>query len=822
MSVTSIEQGERSGPDQSSCRDTIVAIMHEHTLYDTAAIPLEGDLEGELGVDSVLLRSILVDVEERFDLPEASLTAATFVTVREIIDAVDALSAGPEHQEASLKDAAPSPGQDPRPRAALSSAAGSPAVGSPAVGGDPQTHATRDRASASASAFTPGGEMQVDRASDLDALVVDVFRRQTLYDSELALDVQLEGELGIDSLMLESILDEVERVLGLAKGSIRTGTVGTLREVITAAVTALESAVEQQAPPPATLRRRDGRGAQTRSAPAPRPMASEVPSVSEVPGLQTRPHPCAQTADQLDSLVGQVLEVSATNLDPDRPLRLQGISNAAQSRLQQAVRRALGAREHIELEECDTIEKLRTYLHAAAPHSVQPLGTPVPAPAATGGDQLDRRSMKDFVEQRDRDLMAKVRSFNSFYLARKRDQLYWYGMPSESLSRNRVVVYDETVGRRRELLNFASNNYLGLANDPRVIDAIADGAHRFGATNTGCRIIGGTTALHLELERRLARFKKRPACILYPSGYSANLGVISALVKRHDAVILDKFNHMSIVDGAKLSGGQRRIYKHNDMEDLERVLEHASTSVDGKLIVTDGVFSMHGDLCNLPAICALARSYGAYVLVDDAHSTGVLGARGSGTAEHFDMKGDVDLELGTMSKALGGLGGFVAGEEEVVEYLRFYSNSYVFAATIPAPVAAGLIASIDLLESEPERLERLWVNVRHLAQALESGGFDLGGSQSAILPVVVGDDRTALELGRAVRARGMFCQTVVFPGVSVGDARLRISVTSEHTRDDLDLAAAIITEAAREVGFDPRQREPSHVEEAAIDRRHAC
>ncbi len=221
--------------------------------------------------------------------------------------------------------------------------------------------------------------------------------------------------------------------------------------------------------------------------------------------------------------------------------------------------------------------------------------------------------------------------------------------------------------------------------------------------------------------------------------------------------------------------------------------------------MTDGVFSMHGDIVDLPPrLVKLANHYGgARVLVDDAHSTGVLGKTGSGTSEHFNMKGEVDLELGTMSKALSGLGGFVCGDADVIEYLRFYSHSYVFAATIPAHVAAGVIASIDIMLQEPERLEKLWDNIYYFRTKLLQVGFNLEHSDSAIIPIVVGDDQVTLAFGRAVRARNMFCQTVVFPGgVSVGDARLRISITSEHTRDDLDQAFEILVESAQEVGVE--------------------
>ncbi|MGH3417678.1 MAG: aminotransferase class I/II-fold pyridoxal phosphate-dependent enzyme, partial [Actinocrinis sp.] len=220
----------------------------------------------------------------------------------------------------------------------------------------------------------------------------------------------------------------------------------------------------------------------------------------------------------------------------------------------------------------------------------------------------------------------------------------------------------------------------------------------------------------------------------------------------------------------------------------------------GTLVVTDGVFSMHGDICELPEIVRLAKHYGARVLVDDAHATGVLGEHGTGTAEHFGLKGQVDLELGTMSKALAGMGGFVVGDEDVIEYLRYYADSYVFAATIPAGVAAGLIAAIDVMESEPQRISSLWSNIRLLRSTLREAGLDLEDTNSAILPIVIGDERTTMEMGRAVRDRGLFCQTVVFPGVPLGQGRLRVSVTSEHTVEDLLQAAEIFVDAARETG----------------------
>lgn len=645
----------------------VVEIVASRTLYDESYLLPESHFEGELGIDSVILESILTTVKDRFGL-RADLRADVS-TIRELADAV----------EAAVADAprAPSPVRTPsRP------APEAPAEPAPA-----------------------GGDTLLDA-------IVEVTMRHTLYQRhQLDLDAEFEGELGIDSVVLSSIVADVGQQLGIDGGMPTTIAAPTLRALV------------------------DELRPYHRPAPA-------------------RP---------------------ARDAEREREARE---AREREAREREARRRREREREEERRREAETAHRRPAF----------------------GGDDWDDRSMKDFMEQRDPDLFAKARGFAAYRAQRERDQLYWYGMPLHSRCENRAIIYDELTGRKREFLMFASNNYLGLANHPKVIEAICDATSTYGATNTGCRIIGGTNHLHKELERRLAAFKQRPACIVFPGGYSANLGCISGLVKSYDAVIADKLNHMSIVDGARLSGAVRKIYRHNDMADLERVLDRCGDQVMGKLIVTDGVFSMHGDICDLPEINRLAKEYGARVLVDDAHATGVLGARGTGTAEHFGLKGEVDLELGTMSKTLAGMGGFVVGEEEVIDYLRFYANSYVFAATIPAGLAAGLIASIDVMEAEPERVRKLWSNIRFLRSQLRDAGFDLENTESAILPIVIGDERKTMEMGRAVRARGLFCQTVVFPGVPLGDARLRVSVTSEHTIEDLEEAAGIFVDAARETG----------------------
>ncbi|AXG81396.1 aminotransferase class I/II-fold pyridoxal phosphate-dependent enzyme [Streptomyces paludis] len=639
--------------------------------------------------------------------------------------------------------------------------------------------------------------------------VVDIIASRTLYhESYLLPDSHFEAELGIDSVILESILASVREKFSLV-APLPSG-LTTIDDLVRAVEHAADRDLASDAATPAVS------APPVPSAPSPSERDAallETVVTTTMRHTQYQRGQLAPGADFESELGIDSVVLASIVADAARELGLPPslAATVTASTLHELVEALRPHYEDTRYENTpyeDTHDDgTRPVDQAPAGHRTSPAGA---VPGEPGAEDMstawDGRSMKDFVEERDGDLFAKTRGFGRYLRRRKAERLYWYGMPLHSRSSNRAVIFDELEGREREFLMFASNNYLGLANHPKVIEAICDATQRYGATHTGSRFIGGTNMLHKELERRLAAFKQRPACIVYPGGYAANIGAISALVKSYDTVVVDKLNHMSIVDGARLSGGTRRIYQHNDMADLERILKRSDEGPGGKLIVADGVFSMHGDICDLPEIVRLAKEHGARVMIDDAHSTGVLGRRGSGTAEHFGLKGEVDLELGTMSKTLAGMGGFVVGEEEVVEYLRFYSNSYVFAANIPAGVAAGLIASIDVIESEPGRITKLWRNIRLLHSQLTDAGFDLENTASAILPLVIGDERKALEMGRAVRARGLYCQTVVFPGVPLGDARLRVSVTSEHTPEDLETAAGIFVEAGREVGLLPSAR----------------
>ncbi|WP_431686921.1 aminotransferase class I/II-fold pyridoxal phosphate-dependent enzyme [Hahella sp. NBU794] len=738
---------------EESLRELVLSALQRHTEYAQEDFDDDADFEGDLGVDSITLASVQAEIYQTLGLQNKSVQAGLdnvgqllrHIGQRLLKEGLSAATVAQQTAPARLADA-----QD----------------------------------------------------DALSANVLDVYQAHTGYRrSELDLQADLEGDLGVDSVTQAAVLAEIAKLMHMEKAGFPAG-LSTIAQVIAylreiGADAALARPAKEIGAAPAS---QPASKLSVSKLPASEPSASKQPAEGRASGD-------GMWTDFIDRLnQDNVKEPSdaATELADQFKLSFlaSGFGQKDISALHDRLRSEHGMPAHLSLADCDTPEKLLQYIRASRPHQVEALGTEHLDPTydANAAAENDPRTMKDFVNLPDRDLFHKTREFRKFYVAKQQAQLYWYGMPLESQCRNRAVIYDEVTGRRREFLMFASNNYLGLANHPEVIEAIAEGARRYGATNTGCRLIGGSNVLHKELERRLAKLKGREACIVYPSGYSANLGCISALAGRNDLVFTDSINHMSIQDGCKLSGASRKIYQHS-MESLETTLKKYADHDGGKLIVTDGVFSMHGDIVDLPRLVELAQQYGARVLVDDAHSTGVLGKTGSGTTEHFNMKGMADLELGTMSKALAGVGGFVCADEDVVEYLRFYSNSYVFAATIPAAVAAGVIASIDVMEREPQRLSKLWSNIHRLRGHLLGAGFDLEHSNSAIIPVVVGDDRKTLELGRAVRARGMYCQTVVFPGVAVGDARLRISVTSEHTEEDLDLAAQIIIDAAKEVNI---------------------
>src|SRR2546428_5887321 len=351
-----------------------------------------------------------------------------------------------------------------------------------------------------------------------------------------------------------------------------------------------------------------------------------------------------------------------------------------------------------------------------------------------------------------------------------------------------------------EVITLSSNNYLGLTVHPRLREAAIKAIEKYGVGSGSVRTIAGTMSLHVELEEKLARFKHTEASLTFQSGYATNLGVISALMQEGDLIISDELNHASIIDGIRLNRTPRKIYPHQDMAGLRRVLEE-SRSVNKVMVVTDGVFSMDGDIAPLPEIVNLAGEYGAFVMVDDAHSSGVLGKNGRGSVSHFGLDGRVALQVGTLSKGIGALGGYVACSQAVKDYLLQRSRPVLFSTSHPPSVVATCIAAIDLLEQDTSLVDRLWGNTHYFKRGLEQLGFNTGSSETPITPVIVGEGALAMKFSNRLFAEGVFAQGIVFPTVPVDRCRVRTIVTALHTREQLSKALNIFEKVGKELNI---------------------
>ena len=352
----------------------------------------------------------------------------------------------------------------------------------------------------------------------------------------------------------------------------------------------------------------------------------------------------------------------------------------------------------------------------------------------------------------------------------------------------------------KRVVNLASNNYLGLTTHPKLKAAAVEATERYGVGSGAVRTIIGTMTLHEELERRLADFKHSEACIVFQSGFTANTGVIPALVGEGDVIVSDELNHASIIDGCRLTRAVRKVYRHRDVGDLTRVLEE-SKSARRVLVITDGVFSMDGDIAPLDKIVAAAEPYNAIVMVDDAHASGVLGRGGRGTVDHFNLHGRVHVQVGTLSKAIGAIGGYVAGSAALKEWLVQRGRPYLFSTSHPPAVAATCIAALDVLDEEPQRIERLWDNTRYFKAELARLGFDTGSSETPITPVIVGDSGTAMRMSARLFDEGVYAQGIGYPTVAKDRARIRTIVTAVHTRDHLDRALEALRKVGKEMGL---------------------
>jgi glycine C-acetyltransferase len=353
----------------------------------------------------------------------------------------------------------------------------------------------------------------------------------------------------------------------------------------------------------------------------------------------------------------------------------------------------------------------------------------------------------------------------------------------------------------REVVNLASNNYLGLANHPKLVEAAVEAAGKYGAGSGAVRTISGTMSIHMELERRIAQFKHTEACVVFQSGFAANAGTVSAILGPEDHIISDALNHASIIDGCRLSRAKIHVFPHKDTATAAKILQGLEGTAGHKLLITDGVFSMDGDIGPLPALVEIAERHGAIMMIDDAHSSGVLGRNGRGTVDHFGLHGRVDVQVGTLSKAVGVLGGYVCGSRDLIDFLYHRARPFLFSTSHPPAVAAACLRAFDILESEPERIERLWDNTRHFKTALKNAGFDTGQSETPITPVMVGEAKTAHAYSAALFENGVFATGIGFPTVPEGKARVRTIVTATHTRDMLDRAADILARVAKQMGI---------------------
>ena len=351
----------------------------------------------------------------------------------------------------------------------------------------------------------------------------------------------------------------------------------------------------------------------------------------------------------------------------------------------------------------------------------------------------------------------------------------------------------------KSVVNLSSNNYLGLATHPKLIEAAADAVKKYGVGSGAVRTISGTMEMHMELERRLATFKHVESVVVFQSGFAANAGTVAAILTKDDVVVSDELNHASIIDGCRLSKAAIKVFPHKDVEAARKILQELPAG-QRKLLITDGVFSMDGDLGRVPELAALAEEFGAIMMVDDAHASGVFGRNGSGTVDHFKCHGRVDIQVGTLSKAVGVLGGYVAGSRTLIEFLYHRARPFLFSTSHPPAVTAACLAALDILETEPQWIEKLWDNTRFFKAGLDRLGFNTGMSESPITPVIVGQAATAAKMSDALFDRGVFAQSIGFPTVARDKARLRTIVAATHTKEDLQFALDAFGTVGRELG----------------------
>src|SRR6266446_5742851 len=396
-----------------------------------------------------------------------------------------------------------------------------------------------------------------------------------------------------------------------------------------------------------------------------------------------------------------------------------------------------------------------------------------------------------------------------------RPQLAYLGQQLDELKRKGTyfklrVLEDECAPEctfdGKHVINLASNNYLGLTTHPKLREAALEATRKYGVGSGAVRTIAGTMKLHIELEEKIARFKNVEACVVFQSGFAANAGTVSAVLGKDDFIISDQLNHASIIDGARLSRAKILVFEHKDIAQAEEKLASVKNEPGKKLLISDGVFSMDGDIGPLPALCDLADKYGAIMMIDDAHSSGVLGRNGRGTVDHFNMHGRVDIQVGTLSKAIGALGGYVCGSRELIDFLYHRARPFLFSTSHPPSVAATCIAAFDVLETEPQWMEQLWANTRFWKKELGLLGFNIGGqttpaSETPITPIIIGDGRLTMDFSRELFKEGVRGTGIAFPTVPEGKARVRTIMTATHTKEELQQALEVLERVGKKIGI---------------------
>src|SRR6476646_4231431 len=382
----------------------------------------------------------------------------------------------------------------------------------------------------------------------------------------------------------------------------------------------------------------------------------------------------------------------------------------------------------------------------------------------------------------------------------KRKGTYFHLRVLEDMQ-NPVCIYDG-----KKVINLASNNYLGLTSHPKLIEAALEATKKFGVGSGAVRTIAGTMKIHMELEERIAQFKNVEACVVFQSGFTANAGTVSAILGKEDFIVSDELNHASIIDGARLSRAKILVFRHKDISHAEEQLASVKDQPGKKLLISDGVFSMDCDIGQLPGLCALAEKYGAIMRVDDAHASGVLGRNGRGTVDHFDVHGRVDIQVGTLSKAIGALGGYVCGSRDLIDFLYHRARPFLFSTSHPPSVAATCIAAFDVLEQEPERIDKLWENTRFWKKELGSLGFNIGGvntpaSETPITPIILGDGKLTMDFSSGLFNEGVLATGIAYPTVPEGKARLRTIMTATHTQDELHQALEVLKRVGNRMGI---------------------